>query len=109
MTHSQPSLLDWQRALGEDRKRRGMASAVAHDRTRFLDIMRNHAVEVAERTGSVTIDDCRNFADRIGAAPASPGVWGSVFTGGLFYDAGMTRSTWPPSNRRKITVGKLLA
>ncbi len=108
MTTAQPSLLDWQRSIGESRKRTGMASAVAHDRTRFLDVMRTHAVEVAQRNGSVTIDECRNYAKRIGAEPASPGVWGSVFPGGLFYDTGRTkRSDWPTSNRRKLTVWRL--
>ena len=105
---TQPTLLDWQIAVGESRKRTGMASAVAHERTRFLDIMRVHAKDHAEQHGTVTIDECRAFARRIGAEPASPGVWGSVFPGGLFYDTGrVTRSIWPTSNRRKITVWRL--
>jgi len=108
MTHHQPTLLDWQIAVGESRKASGMARAVARDRFGFLGAMRAHALGYLEQHGTVTIDECRDFARRIGADAPSPGVWGSVFSDPRFRDTGRTvRSVWPTSNRRKITVWEL--
>lgn len=68
----------------------------------FLDIMREVAVAIARRKGSVTSDDLRLYATQNGIVPHNQNAWGAVFRGAKWRCDGFTRSTLVSNHARTI-------
>lgn len=73
----------------------------------FVALMRDAAVEIAKRDGTVTINDLRQYADAIGIKPHHPNVWGSVLKSKLFVPVGYTQAKLPQSHARCVRVWRL--
>lgn len=86
-------------------KRDGLAQVEAHHQ-RWVDTMRQYAMEISERSGQVTIDSLRQIADKLGLHPPTPKIWGSIFHGVKWKHIDWQRSAWPSNKGRHIQVWK---
>ncbi len=92
-----------QMELGEQRKQQGLEK-VSANAVEFLDEIRAYAVGFAKSSGVVCVDDLREFAAEHGIKPHHPNAWGAVFHCEGWELHGYTKSRWPVSHRRTISV-----
>lgn len=89
MEHSQ---LDLNLGAGLDAKARGL-DRIEAGHTDFVPILRAEAIRHALRFGSVTADDVRVIAARLGLTPRHKNAWGAIFRGPGWRKIGEARST----------------
>ena len=90
-------------ADGLQAKRDGLALVEAHNH-RWVDRMRQYAMEISEKSGHVTIDNLRQFAEKMNLHPKNSYAWGSVFHGVKWKHIGWQRSALPSNKGRHIQV-----
>jgi len=88
---------------GEKAKEHGLAQVEEHSRD-WLDYARTIARYVAQRHGSVTVDDVR---EKILAAPPSSHIWGCIFHGPSWEFVGYEKSRILSNRARRIARWKL--
>lgn len=77
---------------------------VAEHNPHFVHLMREQALLIAERNGTVTSDDLREYANLHGIMPKHPNAWGSIFRGKHWRCVGRTKSRLTSNHRREIKV-----
>jgi hypothetical protein len=80
-------------------------SLVTRDREDWLACARSVAIEVAEATGQVTINDVRERIEL--PADFHPNTWGAVLKGNTFEPIGYCQATHPSAHARVVRVYKL--
>ena len=90
---------------GECLKQAGQKQVSANNEM-FLADMRGAAVRIATEKGSVTCDDLRELAVKMGISPSHPNAWGTIFRG-IWRVEGLVRSRIPSNHSRLIRVWKL--
>lgn len=73
----------------------------------FIGTARSFARCLAEKNGSVTIDDLRDILDRLGLEPRHANVYGAIFRGDDWHCSGWTRSQRPSNHYRAIQIWSL--
>ncbi len=91
---------------GEILKEKGQKQAIAHSNG-FVIQMRHVAIRIAKERGSVTSDDLRAEAVKLGITPHHPNVWGSIFNG-EFEMTGRKKSEYKGNHAREIKVWSLV-
>ena len=89
---------------GRDLRDAGLA-LVARGREDWLANARSVAIEVAEATGQVTINEVRERVEL--PADYHPNTWGAVFKGDAFEPIGYCQATHPSAHARVVRVYKL--
>ena len=92
-------------AAGAAMKEAGQ-DAVEGNSKAFVTIMRQHAIEISDKSGFVTSDNLRIIASERCLEPHHPNVWGAIFLGPHWTAIGHQRSAWPSNHHRSITVWK---
>ena len=86
---------------GENLKLNGQET-VEMNNQEFVNLMRVHAVETANRHGKVSSDDLRRYARVLGVHPSHPNAWGSIFNGKRWKVVGRIRSQLTSNHAREI-------
>jgi len=92
-----------QAELSERLKTEGQDRVASHNPD-FVELMRSEARAIADRSGTVTIDDLRAFASRTGIEPRHRNAWGSIFHERGWNIVGYIKSERPESHARRIAV-----
>lgn len=87
--------------LGQKLKEEGQALCESNN-AQFVDRMRQAALIMAGQNGSVTVDDLRDYAGRLGIQPKSKAAWGCIFKGPGWKSVGFVRTRRPSSHARFI-------
>lgn len=90
-----------QLSLGIALKEEGI-SRVSTNAARFVRIMREYAVYYSKLHGSVTSDDLREYAARIGEAPHHCNAWGGIMRGPGWKVVGRAQSRIPGNHAREV-------
>lgn len=90
--------------FGQDRKRRGLDRVEENESDALLYRLRLYAINVSNRTGQVTIDDVRAYADRMGFRPHHQNVWGTIFRPTGWKHIGFEQSARPGNHARRVAV-----
>lgn len=88
---------------GEARKESGLDMVIANDLW-LAGILREYAMTVSAKSGFVTSDNLRVYADQMGYKPHSPNFWGGIFRGLKWKIVGRQRSAIPGNHAREIKV-----
>ena len=68
----------------------------------FVGFMRDLAIDIATRRGSVTSDDLRRYALKEEITPHHPNAWGAIFRGKHWHSIGHLRSKKVTNHGRLI-------
>lgn len=90
---------------GEQLKLDGIAQVAANNST-WIDRMRDLAIgeSILSMDGTVTSDNLRYLADRLGDHPKHQNAWGAVFRGPNWKCVGRTKSTYRTNHAREIKI-----
>lgn len=81
---------------------------VKENNREFVQHMRAVAIDIALDEGSVTIDDVREYADRIDWQPRHPNAWGAIFINRGWQVIGTSLSKRPANHAHIIRVWEWL-
>ena len=94
---------DFDLQTGEREKSIGL-DRVSVGAEEFIDMMRETAIEICKRQGSVSSDDLRRVADMAGIEPHHPNAWGAIFRGKHWECVARKRSELVSNHAREIRV-----
>lgn len=77
---------------------------VESNNPRFVDYMRDIAMEISIEQGQVSTDDLREHASELGIQPVHQNAWGAVFKSRGWVQVGRKASRWPSNHAREIRV-----
>ncbi len=98
---NQDSLFDG--GTGRERKREGQ-ERVSRNAQEFLKWVRGEAKRISHEKGSVSINDLRPLADKLGIVPHHLNAWGPVFNEDGWVPIGSVYARRPVSNGRVVRI-----
>ena len=106
MERNQTEMMFSNFSLGRQLRDEGICRVESNNGS-FVEYMRKFAYKIAQRNGTVTINDLRQHANQIGMQPKHPNAWGSVLRCSWFRPVGFAQAKLPQSHARCIRTWEI--